>query len=66
MLIICGYPVVEKGGIDGNIFYLSVFYCLYFIKEINMDILEAQKIKDRNPDLDIDKDARLCNSREII
>ena len=40
MFIIDGYHGVQYGVIDGNGFYLSVFYCIFFIKERTVDMLE--------------------------
>ena len=63
LLIINGYPVFEEGAIYGNGMYLSLFYCLCFVKERNMDMLEEQLRAERYTDLEINGDIRLCVNR---
>ena len=48
---------------DGNGMYLSVFYCLCFIKDMIMGVLEEQSMAKRDSDLDIKKGIRLCDYR---
>ena len=40
LLIIDGDTIFEEGDRDGNALYLSVFYCLFFMKERTMNVLE--------------------------
>ena len=43
--------------------YLSEFYCLCYIKEIRMLVLEEQLSVERYPRLKINEDIRICDNR---
>lgn len=63
MLILDGDPVAEECGIYVNSLYLSIFYLFYLIKERAVDTLEKQSREERDPDLKVDEDVRLCGDR---
>ena len=44
--------------------YLSVFYCLRYVKEISTDMQEAQLSDERYPDLNEEEDNRTEDSME--
>ena len=39
--------------------YLSVFYCLCYVKEILMDMLKEKASEDRDPNLNEEEDTRV-------
>ena len=43
--------------------YFYVFYCLCFIKNRNVDMLEGQLRVERYPELDTNAFVRLCGGR---
>ena len=44
--------------------YLSVFYCLCYVKNISTDMSEDQVVEERDPDLNEEEDIRLDKIRE--
>ena len=46
---------------DGNGLYFSVFYYFCCIKWVSMDGLERQLRAEKDPNLDIKKDIRICD-----
>ena len=43
--------------------YLHVFYCLFYVKDISMDILEEQVSEEIDQDLNEEEDIRMDDSR---
>ena len=48
-LIIDGYPEVEEPCMFEIGMYLSLFYCVCYVKEISEDVLEEQVSEERDP-----------------
>ena len=44
--------------------YLSVFYCLCYVKDVSTDMLEEQVAEERDPDLNEEENIRLDAIRE--
>ena len=44
--------------------FFSVFYCLYYVKEISTDMLEEKVLEERDPDLNEEEDIRMEYSVE--
>ena len=53
MFILGGDTVVGEGGMDANVIYLSVFYCLFFIRQNSVGMLEEHFMVERDPKLEI-------------
>ena len=63
-MTIVGEPGVGEPCIFGKCMYLSVFYCLCYVKDISTDTLEDQVAEERDPDLNKEEDIRLDAIRE--
>ena len=53
---IFGYPEVVEPCMFGKGIYLSVFYCLCYVKDISTDVLEYQVSEERYLDLNEEED----------
>ena len=62
MFIIDGESVFEESGIYGNGMYFSGFFKC-FMNERTMDMLEEKLREERYPNIEMNKDARLCDYR---
>ena len=51
-----GYPEVVEPCMFGKGIYLSVFYCLCYVKDISTDVLEYQVSEERYLDLNEEED----------
>ena len=63
MLIIDWGPVFEESVVYGNDINLSVFYCLCFMKEIIMVMLEEESRGERDPGIRVYEDVRISHDR---
>ena len=65
-----GFLIIDENPEVGELFmfrrckYLSVFYCLCYVKDISTDMSEEQVSEERDPDLNEDEDIRTEDSRE--
>ena len=51
-LTICGYSIFELDGMFEKIMPLSIFYCLCFVEEISVDMVEEHVVEETDPDLE--------------
>ena len=63
-MTIDGDPDVEEPFMFERVMYFSVFYFLFYIKDISMDMLEEHVLEERYPDLNEEEDFRIEYSRE--
>ena len=50
---------LENLSFKKNVIYLSIFYCLFYVKDISTDILEEQLLEEIDPDLNEKEDIRM-------
>ena len=47
-----------------KVMYLSIFYCLSFVKEISANVVEEQVTEEKDPDLEGEENFRVYYDRE--
>ena len=62
-MTIDGDPGVEEPCMFERGMYFYVSYCLCYVKDISMDMLEEQVSEERDPDLNEEEDIRMEDSR---